>query len=149
MCDFNHFWCCSKRMLLLPKGRNSVFTYSEARVSKFGALQLFPIFPSFLFFFLFFAYGGSQAGGPISYSCWPMPAPRQRWILNPRSEARDRTRNIMVPSWICFRCAMTGTSSRFFLLWILNVFNCASIYKHTNDLKCIFHDCFPIMKRPV
>ena len=53
MCDFNHFWCCSKRMLLLPKGRNSVFTYSEAIVSKFGALQLFPVFPSFLFFFCF------------------------------------------------------------------------------------------------
>ena len=30
-------------------------------------------------------------------------------ILNPLSEARDRTRNLMVPSWIHFRCAMTAT----------------------------------------
>ena len=30
-------------------------------------------------------------------------------ILNPLSEARDRTRNLMVPSRICFRCATTGT----------------------------------------
>ena len=34
---------------------------------------------------------------------------RQRQILNPLSEAGDRTRNLMVPSWICFRCATTGT----------------------------------------
>ena len=25
------------------------------------------------------------------------------------SEARNRIRNLMVPSWICFHCAMTGT----------------------------------------
>ena len=32
----------------------------------------------------------------------------QRWTLNPLSEARDRTDNLMVPSWIRFRCATTG-----------------------------------------
>ena len=31
-------------------------------------------------------------------------------ILNPLSEARDRTRNLMVPSQIHFCCATTGTS---------------------------------------
>ena len=33
----------------------------------------------------------------------------QHWILNPLSEARDWTRNLMVPSWICFHCTMMGT----------------------------------------
>ena len=34
---------------------------------------------------------------------------RQRRILNPLSEARDRTWNVMVPSQICFSSATTGT----------------------------------------
>ena len=33
----------------------------------------------------------------------------QHWILNPLSEARNRTCNLMVPSRIHFLCAMTGT----------------------------------------
>ena len=71
------------------------------------------------------AYGGSQARGlNQSYSCRPMPEPQQRqmWassltytgspqhqILNPLSEARDQTHNLMVPSRICFHCTTTGT----------------------------------------
>ena len=34
---------------------------------------------------------------------------RQRQILNPLSEARDRTGNLMIPSQIRFRCATTET----------------------------------------
>ena len=34
---------------------------------------------------------------------------QQGRILNPLKEARDRTRNLIVPSQICFCCAMTGT----------------------------------------
>ena len=34
---------------------------------------------------------------------------RQSRILNPLSQTRDRTRNLMVPSRIRFRCATTGT----------------------------------------
>ena len=64
----------------------------------------------FFFFFCLFAfsraapaaYGGSQARGLIGvvaaglrHSSW------QLRILNPLSKARDRTRNLMVPSWIC------------------------------------------------
>ena len=30
-------------------------------------------------------------------------------MLNPLSEARDQTRNLVVPSQICFRCTTTGT----------------------------------------
>ena len=33
----------------------------------------------------------------------------QRQILNPLSEARHQTHNLMVPSQTRFRCAMTGT----------------------------------------
>ena len=33
-------------------------------------------------------------------------------ILNPLSEARDRTQNLMVPSQIHFHCAATGTLER-------------------------------------
>ena len=67
------------------------------------------------------AYGGSQARGPIgavaaslrqSHSnarSEPHLRPIPRRILNPLSEARDQTRNLMVPSRIHFHCAMTGT----------------------------------------
>ena len=34
---------------------------------------------------------------------------QQCQILNPLSEARDRTLNLMVPSQICFRCTKMGT----------------------------------------
>ena len=40
---------------------------------------------------------------------------RQRQILNPLSKARDQTHNLMVPSWICFHRATTGTPSILFL----------------------------------
>jgi len=78
---------------------------------------------NFLFFLLFafsraapVAYGGSQARGLIravavslhqSHSnsgsqprLRPTPQLMQHKILNPLSKARDRTRNLTVPSWI-------------------------------------------------
>ena len=39
----------------------------------------------------------------LHHSSW------QRQALNPLSEARDWTCNLMVPRWIHFRCAMMGT----------------------------------------
>ena len=33
---------------------------------------------------------------------------RQRQILNPLSEAKDQTRNLMIPSWILFCCTTMG-----------------------------------------
>ena len=36
---------------------------------------------------------------------------KQHQILNPLSEARDRTCILIVPSWIRFQCATTGTLS--------------------------------------
>ena len=40
---------------------------------------------------------------------------RQHWILDPLSEARDQTLNLMVPSWICFCYATVGTPKKIFL----------------------------------
>ena len=88
---------------------------------------------AFCFWFWFFlclffraacaAYGGSQARSQIRaaslyrshsnvrsklcldlhHSSW------QHWILNSLREARDRMCILMVPSWIRFHCATTGT----------------------------------------
>ena len=41
------------------------------------------------------------------------PSSRQHRILNPLSEARDRTHNLMVPSRICFLRATMGIPSSF------------------------------------
>ena len=38
---------------------------------------------------------------------------RQCRILNPLCKSRDQTRNFMVPSQVCFRCATTGTPLSF------------------------------------
>ena len=44
---------------------------------------------------------------------------QQCWILNPLMEARDRIRNLMVPSQICFHCATTGTLMVLFYLCLM------------------------------
>ena len=51
-----------------------------------------------------------RLGVDRSYSSRPTPQPQQRQILNPLSEARARTHNLMVPSRIRFCCATMGTS---------------------------------------
>ena len=61
------------------------------------------------------AYGSSQArGSNRSWSCWPTPQPQQRRILNPLSEARNQTRNLMVPSQIHLCCTTTELQSSSF-----------------------------------
>ena len=71
------------------------------------------------------AYGGSQARSRIrataaglhhspatpdpSHVCNLRPSAQQRRILNPLSEARDGTRNLIVPRRIRFHCATAGT----------------------------------------
>ena len=45
----------------------------------------------------------------IHHICNLHHSSRQCRILNPLSEARDQTRNLMVPRWICFHWARTGT----------------------------------------
>ena len=87
----------------------------------------------FFFFFFFFchfraapvAYEVPRLGVELELQLWAYttatatPDPSsvcdlhhssgQRWILNPLSKARDRTRNLMVLSRFRFRGAMTGT----------------------------------------
>ena len=94
--------------------------------------------PLFFFFLVFRAsleaYGGPQARGQIgdtaaslqhiaaamramSGVCELHHNSRQCGILNPLREPRDWTCNLMVPGWICFCCAMTGTpGSTFFFV---------------------------------
>ena len=70
------------------------------------------------------AYVTATATWDLSCVCNLHHSPRQSRILNPLSEARDRTRNLTVPSWIRFHCATTGTpcqailSVGFFILGI-------------------------------
>ena len=68
------------------------------------------------------AYGGSQARGPNGATARATPdlscvydlqhSSQQRQILNPLGEARDRTHNLLVPSWIRFCFTTTGTPQR-------------------------------------
>ena len=44
---------------------------------------------------------------------------QQHWILNPLNKAGDGTRNLIVPSWILFHCAMMGTPRFFFFFFFL------------------------------
>ena len=97
-----------------------------------------PKFSVYLFTYLFLlfraacaAHGGSHARGwigtaaTVAYTtATTMPDPShicnlhhsswQHCILNPLSEARDQTRNLMVLSRICFCCAMTGIPFHYF-----------------------------------
>ena len=54
------------------------------------------------------AYTTAMAIPDLSRICDLHHSSWQRWILNPLSETRNRTRNLMVPSWIRFHCATTG-----------------------------------------
>ena len=55
------------------------------------------------------AYATATATLDPSHICDLHHSSRQRRSLNPLSKTRDRTRNLMVPSLIHFRCAMMGT----------------------------------------
>ena len=54
-------------------------------------------------------YGTAIAMWDPSHVCDLHHSSQQCQILNPLSKARDGTHNLMVPSRICFRCAMMGT----------------------------------------
>ena len=86
---------------------------------SFVSLGLYPL-----------AYGGSQARGLIrataaayaratampdlSHVCDLHHSSQQCQIINPLSEARNQTHNLIFPSQICFRCATTGIPNLFF-----------------------------------
>ena len=81
------------------------------------------------------AYARATATPDPSYICDLYHSSRQCWILNPLSEARDRTHNLMVPSRIRFCCAMMGTPrecSNFILLHV------ALFFSQYHELKRLF-----------
>ena len=49
---------------------------------------------------LLLAYARAKAMPDPSCVCDVHHSSQQCWILNPLSKGRDRTRNLMVPSWI-------------------------------------------------
>ena len=69
------------------------------------------------------AYTRATAMPDQSCICHLHHSSQQCWILNALSKAKDRTHNLMVPSWIRFHCSMTGTPGmlfkRFFFFCIL------------------------------
>ena len=55
------------------------------------------------------AYTTATATQDLSHVCHLHHSSWQLQILNPLSEARDQTRNLVVPSRIPFHCATMGT----------------------------------------
>ena len=55
------------------------------------------------------AYATATETADLSGICDLLHSSWQCWILNPLSEARDRTYNLMVPSQIYFHCTAMGT----------------------------------------
>ena len=119
----------------MHKGSNSKpHRFTTVNSFSWGSLLLLCfLFLFFSFFFLLFratpvAYGDSQARGPIgataaglhhstatsgpSCICNLHHSSWQQQIFHPLSEARGRTHNLKVPSWICFCGAMMGTPWR-------------------------------------
>ena len=56
------------------------------------------------------AYATATAMQDLSCLCDPYLSSWQHQILNPQSEARDQTHNLVVPSWILFPLRHNGTS---------------------------------------
>ena len=63
------------------------------------------------------AYATATATQDLSHVCDLYHRSPQCWVLNPLSEARNWTHNLMVTSWICVCCATTGTPCIFFLIF--------------------------------
>ena len=67
------------------------------------------------------AYAIAIATRDLSRVCDLHHGSQQCQIFNPLSEVRDRTCNLIVPSWILFHCATTGTLA---LLIFLEAITC-------------------------
>ena len=68
------------------------------------------------------AYSTAIATSDLSYICNLHHSSQLHQILNPLSEARDRTQNLIAPSQICFHCTTTGTpEGKFLLLYLLSM----------------------------
>ena len=92
-------------------------TKLELQLPAYTTATVTPIRPFYFIFLLFTAapasYGASQARGPIRAAAASLQhISWQYQILNPLSEARDWTHNLIISSQICFCCATTGTPIR-------------------------------------
>ena len=131
----------------------------QSKVDTWLFILFIYLFICFYFYFLLFratlvAYGGSQARGRVratafatatttqdpSCVCNLHHSSRQCQILNPPSKARNLTRNLIVPSWICFHCTTTGTPTFGFLdhmRIIVNDFffpyNCSLLFRENRE----------------
>ena len=77
-----------------------------------GQLYLF----TYLFILLWLSWQHVQAPRPgiePASQQWPEPLQWQCWILNPLSQARDRTQILMDPIQVCYCWATTGTPAYF------------------------------------
>ena len=72
------------------------------------------------------AYATATATPDPSQICDLHHSSQQHWIRNPLSKDRDQTCNIMVPSWIHFCCATTG--SPFFFVIVVGFF-CLFVFR--------------------
>ena len=66
------------------------------------------------------AYTTATATSDLSHICNPHHGSQQHQILNPLSKVRDRTCNLMVPSWIRFHCTTMGTPRYYYYCQTLN-----------------------------
>ena len=99
-----------------PAGKSQTLLLRSATSDKGPGLRavrrVIFFFWSFVLFFrpTSVENGGPQARGQIrAVAAGLHHSSRQCQILNPLREARDRTCNLMVPHWIHFHCATTGT----------------------------------------
>ena len=140
-----HWWTYTFEMYHYIFKSKSFFLFFSFFLPSF--LSFLPSFLSFLPSFLLLfraawaACGSCQARGLIGAAAaglhhshsntrskshlWPTHhSSRQHWILNPLSDARDWTLNLMVPSRICFHCSMMETpKNKEFLKWAKLVLN--------------------------
>ena len=77
-----------------------------------------------------------------SHACDLHHSSQQCWILNPLSQVRDRTHNLMVPSQIRFHYATTGTPRPIFQLTLFHFspscssFNILVSSIHNKNISC-------------
>ena len=76
------------------------------------------------------AYAIATAMGDLSCVCDLYHSSQPRQILNPLSEARDRTHILMDTSRVCFQLSHTGNSLKYLL--IMELF----LLKKSAQLKC-------------
>ena len=64
------------------------------------------------------AYPRATAQPDLSRICHPHPSSQQLWILNPLSQTRDGTHNLMDTAWVCHRWDTTGTPMVGMVIWL-------------------------------